>query len=167
MPALRSLITSLAWLLCCASHAAESYSISYVYDGDTVQLKSAEEKFKLRLTDIDAPERNQSYGLKARRALMKLCQSTHQGTHIEVKVEMTGTDQYARQLGKLNCNGTDASYYLVKKGLAWHSSRFSRDPILKQAAEQARSQQLGLWQDPDPIPPWVWRKRNLQTQSNN
>lgn len=161
MLALRLFITSLGLLFCCAVHASDSYTVSYVYDGDTVQLKNAEEKFKLRLTDIDAPERNQPYGLKARRALMKLCQ----GAHIEVKVEITGTDKYARQLGKLNCNGTDASYHLVKNGLGWHQGKFSRDPVLKQAAEQARSQQLGLWQDPDPMPPWLWRKRNLQTQS--
>ncbi len=157
MSALRFVIVSLGLLLCCVSHASESYIVSYVYDGDTVQLKSAEEKFKLRLSDIDAPERNQSYGLKARRALMKLCQ----GKHIEVKVEIAGTDKYARQLGNLYCNGTNAGHYLVENGLAWHQGRFTRDPTLKQAAEQARSQKLGLWQDPDPIPPWLWRKRNL------
>ena len=163
MRALCSLIASLPLLLCLNGHANENYSVSYVYDGDTVSLTHSVGKFKLRLSDIDAPERNQPYGLKARRALMKLCQ----GTHVEVKVEITGTDQYARQLGKLNCNGTDASHHLVKNGLAWHQGKFSRDPILKQVAAQARHQQLGLWQDPNPTPPWLWRKRNLQTQSNN
>ena len=163
MSALRFVIVSLGLLLCCVGHASENYIVSYVYDGDTVQLKSAEEKFKLRLSDIDAPERNQPYGLKARRALMKLCQ----GTHVEVNVEITGTDKYARQLGKLNCNGIDASHHLVKNGLAWHQGKFARDSMLKQSAEQARIQKLGLWQDPDPMPPWIWRKRNLQTQSNN
>ncbi len=130
MLALRLVITSLGLLCCCAAHASERYSVSYVYDGDTVQLTDSQGQFKLRLSDIDAPERNQPYGLKARRALMRLCQ----GTYIEVKVEITGTDQYARQLGKLNCNGTDASLYLVEQGYAWHSAKFSSDTQLKQAA---------------------------------
>lgn len=145
------------------AYAENHYTVSYVYDGDTVQLADAQGKFKLRLSDIDAPERNQPYGLKARRALMKLCQ----GTYIDVKVELSGTDQYARQLGKLNCNGTDASHYLVKNGFAWHAGKYARDPVLKQAAEDARGQQLGLWQDPDPIPPWQWRKRQFETQKTN
>jgi len=168
MLALRLVITSLGLLCCCIVHAGESDGVSYVYDGDTVQISTlqlagAQGQFKLRLNDIDAPERNQPYGLKARRALMKLCQ----GAHIEVKVEITGTDQYGRQLGKLNCNGTDASLYLVEQGYAWHSAKFSNDNKLKQAAANARENKRGLWQDPNPMAPWLWRKRNLQTQSNN
>lgn len=145
------------------AYAENDVKVRYVYDGDTVQISQNMNIFKLRLSDIDAPERNQPYGLKARRALMKLCQ----GTDIDIKVEITGTDQYERQLGKLNCNGVDASYYLVTNGFAWHAGKYARDPVLKQAAENARSQQLGLWQDPEPIPPWQWRKRQLETQKTN
>ena len=47
--------------------------ITYFYDGDTVKVKDAGREYKLRLTDIDAPERNQAYGLKSRRALMQFC----------------------------------------------------------------------------------------------
>lgn len=163
MLALRLVITSLALFLCCVVHASESYTVSYVYDGDTVQISTlqladSQGQFKLRLSDIDAPERNQPYGLKARRALMKLCQ----GTDVEVRVEISGTDKYARKLGILNCNGTDASLYLVEHGYAWHSAKFSNNPQLKQAAAKARENKRGLWQDPDPMPPWLWRKRNLQ-----
>lgn len=50
-----------------------SAEISYFYDGDTVKIKDAGREFKLRLTDIDAPERNQTYGLKSRRALISFC----------------------------------------------------------------------------------------------
>lgn len=168
MSALRLVITSLALLCCWAVHASENYAVSYVYDGDTVQISTlqltdSQGQFKLRLSDIDAPERNQPYGLKARRALIKLCQ----GKHVAVNVEITGTDKYARQLGKLSCNGIDASLYLVEQGYAWHSAKFSNDPKLKQAAAKARENKHGLWQDPAPMPPWLWRKRNLPSQSNH
>ena len=35
--------------------------ITYFYDGDTVKINDAGYEYKLRITDIDAPERNQTY----------------------------------------------------------------------------------------------------------
>jgi len=144
------------------AYAQETYKVSYVYDGDTVQISHAQNKFKLRLSEIDAPERNQPYGLKARRALIKLCQAEN----TQVSVEIVGTDKYARQLGKLNCNGTDASQYLLENGYGWYQGKFARDPILKQAVAQARQNKIGLWQEAEPTPPWLWRKHNLEIESN-
>ena len=158
MLAIRQLAACLALLMCAASHAQEPYVVSYVYDGDTVQLSSAAGKFKLRLTGIDAPERNQPYGLKARRALMKLCQDDA----VRVSAEIVGKDKYQRLLGKLRCNDTDASLYLIEHGYGWHPHRFSRDPKLKNAARLAQKNKTGLWQDSNPTPPWVWRKHNTQ-----
>ena len=76
----RYLFVGLCLCFICTSHAKESaYIVTYVYDGDTVKLRpinsnNPKHEFKLRLTDIDAPERAQDYGLKSRRALIKLCQ---------------------------------------------------------------------------------------------
>jgi micrococcal nuclease len=87
--------------------------------------------FKLRLTDIDAPERRQAYGLKSRRALTKLCQ----GNNILVTAQIVAKDKYLRSLGRLQCNHID----------------------IYNAALKARQQRLGLWADDNPIPPWNWR----------
>ncbi len=149
-------------LVCAASHAQDSYSVSYVYDGDTVQLKNATGKFKLRLTDIDAPERNQAYGLKARRALMQLCQ----GDEIHVSANIVGKDKYQRLLGRLYCNDVDASLYLAEQGYAWHQGKFAHDPALKKATTDAQKNKIGLWQDSDPTPPWIWRKLNMRATTN-
>ncbi|HQS36623.1 MAG TPA: thermonuclease family protein [Methylotenera sp.] len=156
MFAIRYLAACLILLLCASSYAQENYIVSYVYDGDTVQLTNATGKFKLRLTDIDAPERNQPYGLKARRALMKLCQ----GDAVKVNVDIVGKDKYQRLLGKLQCNNTDASLYLLEQGYAWYPHKFSRNSKLKKVAEDAQKNNKGLWQDSNPTPPWVWRKLN-------
>ena len=158
MLVIRHLATCLTLLLYAVSHAQASYIVSYVYDGDTVQLSNGAGKFKLRLTDIDAPERNQPYGLKARRALMKLCQ----GDAVKVNVDIVGKDKYQRLLGKLECNDVDASLYLLEQGYAWYPHKFSHAPRLKKAAEDARENKHGLWQDDNPTPPWVWRKLNTQ-----
>ena len=50
------------------------------------------------------------------------------------------------------------SLELIKAGLAWHYKRYSSDPVLAKAEEQARRQKLGLWSMPNPIPPWEYRR---------
>ena len=141
------------------SQAEEAaYKVTYVYDGDTVILISInssdpQDAFKLRLTDIDAPERNQSYGLKSRRALIKLCK----GKNITVTAQISGTDQYQRSLGRIQCNGIDANYYLVEHGLAWFYKKYSHDFAISEAETNAKKLKLGLWSEENPTPPWVWR----------
>lgn len=151
-----SLLTALV------SHADETlYTVTYVYDGDTVKLRSINSNnkkndFKLRLTEIDAPERNQNYGLKSRRALIKLCQ----GDDILVTTEVIAKDKYHRSLGRLQCNHIDASLFLAKQGLAWYNARYSNDADIYQAEIDARVKRLGLWADDYPVPPWDWRRQH-------
>jgi endonuclease YncB( thermonuclease family) len=154
-------------IIATTSYAAEAYIVSYVYDGDTVKLHpinsnepddkvsdfDTSHDFKLRLTDIDAPERNQAYGLKSRSALIKLCQ----GNNILVTAQIIAKDKYLRSLGRLQCNHIDASLYLAEQGLAWHYANYSSNIDVYNAALKARQQRLGLWADDNPIPPWDWR----------
>jgi len=141
------------------SHAEEGlYKVTYVYDGDTVKLRPvnashSERDFKLRLTGIDAPERTQDFGIKSRRALMRLCQ----GKNIIATAQISGIDKYQRSLGKLQCNKIDASYYQAKHGFAWYYPQYSNDAALYEAAKNARRLTLGLWINENPTPPWVWR----------
>lgn len=128
--------------------------ITYFYDGDTVKIKDASYEYKLRLTDIDAPERNQTYGLKSRRALMQFCKNA------DVKVYISGTDKYQRSLGKLHCNSLDASEFMVKNGHAWFNRRYSMDYMLALLEDEARKNKLGLWIAEQQMPPWVWRKNH-------
>ncbi len=147
-------------LLIATSHAEEGiYKVIYVYDGDTVKLRPIDsnypqDDFKLRLTDIDSPERNQDYGLKSRRALIKLCQ----GNDTLVTTRIVAKDKYHRSLGRLQCNHSDASLYLVEQGLAWDNVRYSSDTAIHNVALKSRQQRLGLWADDNPIPPWDWRQ---------
>lgn len=161
------------WIGIATSYAEESTSkvtdikvidvkVTYVYDGDTVKLRpiasnDSQDEFKLRLAGIDAPERNQSYGLKSRRALMKLCK----GENVIASVQISGIDQYQRSLGKLECNGIDLSYYLAEHGLAWFYTQYLDDTAIQNAAKNARRLMLGLWADDNPTPPWVWRHQHL------
>jgi micrococcal nuclease len=128
--------------------------ITYFYDGDTVKINDAGTEFKLRINDIDAPEKTQAYGLKSRRALMKLC------AHGEFQAQITGQDKYGRKLGKLICHGEDASLYMVQNGHAWFYAHYSNDGNLAFAQQQARNNGLGLWHAKQQTEPWIWRKNH-------
>jgi endonuclease YncB( thermonuclease family) len=154
MSLLRLVFACLLLLSSTSSQAENTYTVSRVYDGDTVELKTADGKLKLRLTDIDAPERNQQYGQMARRALMKLCK----GSDISINVELTGKDKYNRHLGKLQCNQIDASVYMAEQGYAWHNEKYSDNLTVKDAAARARRDRIGLWTTGEPLPPWIWRR---------
>ena len=128
--------------------------ITYFYDGDTVKIKDGSYEYKLRINDIDAPERNQTYGKKSRRALMDFCADA------TIFVAISGTDKYNRRLGKLLCNQQDVSMHMVKNGHTWFYNRFSMDYSLALLQDEARKNKLGLWAYEKPMAPWVWRKKS-------
>lgn len=149
------------FLLCiCLCNAclcqASDYRLLKIYDGDTVKLQGPNGSFKLRLTGIDAPERNQAYGKKSRRALTKLCKNKS----VTITVKLTGMDRYQRYLGRLYCNNIDASLHLTQLGLAWHNYWYSSDINIFLAHRKAKAQAKGLWQQKNPMPPWLWRRKH-------
>lgn len=145
------------WLLLSANLVlAETYIVTRVFDGDTVEIKASNRKFKLRLADIDAPERSQAYGQKSRRALAQLCQGNHRLIHVET----IGLDKYNRYLGHLTCNQADVELRLTMQGLAWHNAKYSNNMRIQNAEHHARQQRVGLWRAKTPTPPWVWRQKH-------
>ncbi|MFN3543573.1 MAG: thermonuclease family protein [Thiobacillus sp.] len=129
-----------------------------VIDGDTVLFKpdhyhpSSRAFLKVRLAGIDAPEVGQPHGDAATQALKALALKR------PAQLEGVATDAYGRTLGRLNVDGLDVSAELVRRGHAWAAARDAADP-LGQLQDEARRARRGLWSDPDPLPPWVWRRR--------
>ncbi len=77
-----------------------------------------------------------------------------------VQVELSGVDKYHRNLGKLQCNNQDASFYMLKNGYAWFYHQYSSDSALELAEMEARDNKRGLWKAKQQTPPWVWRKNH-------
>ncbi|WP_237760775.1 thermonuclease family protein [Legionella rubrilucens] len=125
-----------------------------IADGDTLTILTKNHKqIKIRLTEIDAPEKSQPFGNKSKQSLAKLCFN---------KMAIVTTqkrDQYGRVLGRVSCNGIDANSEQVKLGMAWVYNQYVTDKSLYRLQKYARSQKLGLWSDSKPIPPWVNRHR--------
>lgn len=84
-----------------------------IADGDTLTVLHGREQVKVRLTDIDAPEKAQPFGQRARQSLAELC------FHEQARVEDRGRDRYGRTLGRVWCAGVDANAEQVRRGMAW------------------------------------------------
>ena len=56
-------------------------------------------------------------------------------------------------------DGRSLSRELVCQGMAWWYREYAPgDRELERLEAKARSARLGLWSQPNPIPPWEWRK---------
>ncbi len=136
---------------------AEPCKVVSVADGDTLTVRcGGRPQEKIRIADIDAPERGQAYGNRSRESLAELCAGK------EAKIERQGTDQYKRTIARVYCKINhfyqDASSEQLIKGMAWVYQDHSNDAALLSVEAHARANKIGLWADKEPVPPWEWRK---------
>lgn len=125
----------------------------YFSDGDTFHLLPANgEKVKVRVADIDCPERAQPFGLEAKEFVMNQLKDK------EITINIKETDRYGRKVARVIYDGKDLSEELVKHGFAWHYKRYSNDPELAELEQLARKDKLNIWSKPKPVPPWDYRK---------
>lgn len=109
---------------------------------------------KIRLTEIDAPERAQPFGTRSRQSLHALCHGK------AASIEERGKDRYGRVIGRVRCDGTDANAEQVRRGMAWVYDRYALPDLpLYALQKQAREVITGLWADAQPVPPWEWRRQ--------
>ena len=75
-----------------------------------------------------------------------------------VTVHVTDKDKYGRSIAHITTDqGLDLSTELIRAGLAWWYRQYSRNLQLGFLETQARDAHRGLWIDPNPTPPSVWR----------
>lgn len=129
-----------------------------IADGDTLTARcptgDADHPYgqvKVRLAEIDAPEKGQPFGQRSKQQLSDLC------FNVEASIRETARDRYGRTVARVQCRGLDANLEMVKAGMAWAYTRYQTDPAFPKAELQARAARLGLWADPHPVPPWEFR----------
>jgi len=124
-----------------------------VHDGDTLTcLDETNTQQKVRLAEIDAPELGQDYGKVSREALAEMVFGK------TVTVTEEGKDRYGRWIAHVQVNGIDVNRQQVATGNAWHYADYSRDPTLATLQTDAQTRRLGLWSQPEPVPPWDFRQ---------
>lgn len=123
-----------------------------IKDGDTIAvLNDRNQEISVRMHQIDAPEKRQAFGQRSKQSLSDLVYGK------VVSVEMTGDKSYERPVGTIFVNGVDINKEQVRRGMAWASTKYVKDPSLFTLEKDARQQRIGLWVDPNPIPPWEFR----------
>lgn len=128
--------------------------VIHVSDGDTLDVLQDRQPVRVRLANIDAPEKTQPFGRWSGNQLKALVAGQ------AVTVVWTQKDRYGRVLGRVyTANGTDAGRRMVQSGAAWVYDRYNTDPALPALQREAQAQKRGLWADAAPVPPWTWRHK--------
>ena len=163
-------------LLCAVGNAAAATltgQVVGVSDGDTITVLDAHhQQFKIRLSGIDAPEKKQPFGQRSKQHLSDLVYGR------TVDVIWRKHDRYQRIVGQVmvahpSClsaarpKTVDAGLRQVEAGMAWWYRKYAgeqaaeaaEDAVAYERAEGlAQSRRQGLWSEPNPVPPWEWRK---------
>ncbi len=124
-------------------------------DGDTIDVLHNRRAERIRLYGIDCPEKRQAFGSRAKQS------TSHLAFGQTVTITSHGHDRYGRTIGDVILpDGKNLNQELVREGMCWWYRKYaSNDTTLERLETEAMNARRGLWADPNPIPPWDWRKR--------
>ncbi|MFQ3549339.1 MAG: thermonuclease family protein [Armatimonadota bacterium] len=131
------------------------YKVIGIIDGDTIRILKDKETIRVRLHGIDCPEKNQPYYEKAKQFTSK---HTYEKT---VFINKRTEDRYQRWVADvLLPDGRNLNHLIVENGLGWRYEKYTpNDSTLKNLEKKARKAKINIWSEPDPIPPWKFRKK--------
>jgi micrococcal nuclease len=133
-----------------------------VLDGDTVEVLDENRlTHRIRMAEIDAPEKSQAFGNQAKIALSnKIMGQT-------VAITSKGKDRYGRTIGLVRLHMRDINLEMVEDGYAWWYKQYGHDPRFAAAEARARRNKDGLWIDPYPVAPWEFRHKPSSSSSKS
>lgn len=123
-----------------------------IRDGDTLTVLQDNKPLKIRLANIDAPEKKQPFGQRSKQSLSDICYGK------DAQYQAQTIDKYGRTVAVVNCDGIEANRAQVENGMAWVYTKYNKDVALPAIQEAAKADRRGLWADPEPVPPWEWRR---------
>jgi micrococcal nuclease len=139
-----------------------------VYDGDTVLAEAGKMKLRLRLSKIDAPEKDQTFlsGKTGAGLLSKACLVKNLSRYEYLSIE--GFDLYGRVLGDFE----GLSLKLIEEGCVtlYPYAKFKNRAekfLYLQRYLQARNQRRGLWAFGGILHPKAWRKKRISKRFLN
>lgn len=139
---------------------AEIY-IYGVVDGDSLlarkNTENKSQKIKVRLWGIDSPEWNQPFSKESKAFMKKMVEGKY------VKIESKGYDKYDRLLAVIYLNKTNSlNLQIIEEGYAWVHKYYCDEEKCDKwllAEKNAKNIKKGLWQNDNPIAPWIWKSR--------
>jgi micrococcal nuclease len=137
--------------------AASTYvgKVTRVVDGDTLVVLTPEKKtIRVRLAGIDAPELAQAYGKESQ----KLLEDGVLGKQVSC-VHRTW-DFFKRSVAVCESGLANLNVAMLFAGAAWVNGQYPEKSYDYQHAQnRARIAKRGLWAKPNPVAPWIWRKK--------
>lgn len=123
-----------------------------VADGDTITILLADNtEQKVRLNQIDAPEKGQDFGKASKKSLSDLVYKK------DVSIKKVDTDKYGRLVGTVFLDGKDINLEQVKNGMAWVYTEYATDQNYFDEEKKAKDSRSGLWDNPTAVAPWDFR----------
>ena len=121
-------------------------------DGDSITVAMSREKIiSVELAGIDCPEPAQDFGKEAEDFTKEFIYKK------KVKVEIVAYDTEDSIIGRVFLEDRDLSLELIEAGLAWYDKEKGPDKKLAKAQKTAKKAKKGLWSNPNPTPPWIFR----------
>jgi endonuclease YncB( thermonuclease family) len=142
-----------------------------IVDGDTIDVlvsattavelgfprRKSPLAIRLRLDQVDTPERGQPWAKRAKQALSDLVFGKI------VRFTSNELDRYDRDVSVVYLGETWVNAWLIENGHGWAYRRYAKQPALLCSLEaKARVARRGLWSQPPNtwLPPWIWRKHS-------
>jgi len=137
---------------------AEPYkaTVVQVWDGDSIVVSTVTGPQQIRIFGIDAPEKDQPFGSQAKHYLERLLKNQ------QVIIEPLEQDSYQRTIANVTQQQRSVANLLVEQGFAWAYRHYNPPSELIKKEAHAKRERRGLWQNSQPTPPWLWRKKAKQ-----
>jgi endonuclease YncB( thermonuclease family) len=125
-----------------------------VIDGDTLLVFRDRHPVKVRLAEIDAPEKAQPYGSASKQSLVELVMGK------QIQVASRVVDDYGRLVATVHAGEINVNHEQVRRGMAWEYSRYHSNRELMALQRGARQAGRGLWAEEGAVEPSQWRKQH-------
>ena len=139
------------------SAQAEPATVVNVVDGDTLKVATEQGITIVRLYGVDSPERSQAHGQSARDFVASMVFGKI------VDVASVGRDRYGRTVALVMVGTQCLQEQLLLQGYAWVYPQYCRERFCQAWTTLqgiSAGNKVGLWMDPAPVQPWVWRKQS-------
>ena len=139
-----AMLVTLLWQT--ANAASFTGQVVRIADGDTLTLLTDDHtQYRIRLAEIDTPEKCQPWGKRAKQAL------AGKVFHKQVRIATSKKDRYGRWIGRVYLGDRDINAEMVREGHAWVYQRYVRDPHLfgaRNPGTQGETWPMGLAERP-------------------
>ncbi len=164
---IKSILLLLCVFLCMSaiSSAQEKLSgrVIGVVSGDTITVLTKDRRqMMLSLAGIEAPQKEQEFGVSAHQFLSALILDQI------VMVSNIKEDCRGRKTASIAFNNKDLSLMAVKSGNAWADVRCEANGMLAKEEASARTRGIGLWENPNAAGPsnFVKLKQKPETEAS-